>query len=81
MPISRNDYRPFEKLTSKPEKFEEMIDIATKLSQGTKFLRVDLYNYLGKILFSELTFSPCSGMMPFNPPEWDKKVGDLLKLN
>lgn len=81
MPFSRNDYRPFEKLTSKPEKFEEMIDIAIKLSQGTKFLRVDLYNYLGKILFSELTFSPCSGMMPFNPPEWDKKVGDLLKLN
>jgi len=81
MPFQREDYRQFDTLPEKPENFNKMIDVARNLCQGVDFLRVDMYNYLGNILFSELTFSPCSGMMPFKPEEWDRKVGELLQIN
>ena len=79
-PFGRSDFRPFEELPAKPEHFDEMVSMARKLSQGHPFLRVDLYEIGGRVYFSELTFFPCSGYMPFVPPEWDRKLGDLLKL-
>ena len=63
-----------------PENLNKMIDIAEKLSEGFKFLRVDLYNVKGKIYFGELTFYPASGMLPFVPEEWDEKLGSFLNL-
>ena len=63
-----------------PENLDEMKRIAERLSQGFKFLRVDLYNVKGKIYFGELTFYPASGMLPFVPEEWDERLGRLLKL-
>lgn len=57
-----------------------MISIVGKLSEGSKFLRVDLYNVKGKIYFGELTFYPASGMLPFVPKEWDEKLGSLLNV-
>lgn len=64
----------------KPENFEEMVDIAEKLSKGFLHVRVDLYNINGKIYFGELTFFHFSGNVPFEPDEWDYKVGGWLKL-
>lgn len=63
-----------------PENLNEMISIVEKLSEGFKFLRVDLYNIKGKIYFGELTFHPASGMLPFVPEEWDEKLGSLLTV-
>lgn len=65
---------------AKPKNFEEMKDVARKLSQGLPHVRVDLYNVNGKIYFGELTFFHWSGMTPFVPLEWDYKLGELLKL-
>lgn len=65
----------------KPDNFENMVEFARKLSQGHKFLRVDLYNVKGYIYFGELTFYPASGLGKFNPPDWDRKLGDMLRLN
>lgn len=76
----RTDFAPFDKLPPKPSKFEEMKYIARNLSEGFPFLRVDLYEINEKIYFSELTLCPCSGMMPFEPEEWDEKLGEWLKL-
>lgn len=64
----------------RPENFEEMIDIAEKLSAGIPHVRVDLYNVHGKIYFGEWTFFHNSGMYPFFPKEWDYKIGDMLTL-
>lgn len=61
-----------------PEYLNKMISIVEKLSDGFKFLRVDLYNVNGKIYFGELTFYPASGMGAFVPEEWDEKLGSLL---
>lgn len=64
----------------KPENFEEMLEVASKLSKGIPHVRVDLYNIKGKIYFGELTFFHWSGMVPFEPVEWDAKFGDYIKL-
>lgn len=79
-PFGRSDFKPFDELPAKPKSLDEMIEIAKKLSAGTPFLRVDLYEVDGRVFFSELTFSPCGGMMPFDPQEYDLVLGNMLEL-
>lgn len=64
----------------KPEKLEEMLSIAERLSADFKFVRVDLYEVNGKIYFGELTFSPGAGVFPYFKPEFDLEMGRRLKL-
>lgn len=80
-PFGRSDFKTFTELPPKPTKLDEMLRLAERLSAGYKFLRVDLYQIENQIFFSELTFSPCGGMMPFDPPEWDKELGKLIDLS
>lgn len=42
-PFYRNDYRHFEELPPKPQKFEQMLEICRKLSKGIPFVRMDVY--------------------------------------
>lgn len=60
--------------------FDKMIEIASTLSQGFPFIRIDLYNIKGKIYFGEYTFYHCSGFVPFEPEEWNQKLGDWITL-
>lgn len=76
----RKDYRPFDKLPDKPTNFDKMKELSKKLSKNIPFIRVDFYEVNGQIYFGELTFFPCSGFIPFEPEEWDRKLGDMLKL-
>lgn len=76
----RKDYRPFDKLPDKPTNFDKMKELSKKLSKNIPFIRVDFYEVNGQIYFGELTFFPCSGFIPFEPEEWDIKLGDMLKL-
>ena len=64
----------------KPENFELMKKTAEQLSKGMHHVRVDLYDLGGKVLFGELTLFHFSGMVPFEPEEWDKRFGDMLTL-
>ena len=64
----------------KPDGFDAMLEVARKLSKGYPHVRVDLYNIRGKIYFGELTFFHFSGNVPFEPAEWDYKIGTWLKL-
>ncbi len=66
---------------AKPEKFEEMCRLAEKLSVDIPLIRVDFYEVDGKIYFGELTFSHWGGMMPFEPEEWDEKLGSWILLS
>lgn len=65
---------------NKPKNFEEMIEVAKKLSKGIPHVRVDLYNCNGKIYFGELTFFHWGGMTPYDPIEWDYKFGEYIHL-
>lgn len=74
------DY-PFSKREhDKPLGFEEMSRLASILSKGLSFIRVDFYELEGKVYFGELTFFPTSGFGGFNPNEWDYKLGEIIKL-
>ena len=68
------------RLIERPEKLDEMLEVAKKLAQGTTFVRVDLYSISSKIYFGELTFYPASGFGEFNPAEWATKLGNLIDL-
>ena len=64
----------------KPENFELMKELASKLSKGMPHVRVDLYNIGGKVYFGELTFFHWGGTVPFVPNEWDYKFGENIIL-
>lgn len=64
----------------KPKNYEMMLELATILSKGFPHVRIDFYNLNGKIYFGEMTFYHWSGLVPYNPEEWDYKFGEWLKL-
>ena len=59
----------------RPPSFEQMLDVARRLSAGTDFVRVDLYNLGGRIVFGELTNYPAGGLRKFDPASFDLTVG------
>lgn len=79
LPI-KNGHPNATKVIAKPAGFEKMKELAAILSKGMPQLRVDFYDINGKIYFGELTFFHWSGLMPFQPEEWDEKFGSWIKL-
>lgn len=78
-PFQRRDYALYEN-PPKPECLDKMIELARKLSQGHLFLRVDLYCVKGKIYFSEMTFYPNSGYIPFYTQQMNEMAGASIIL-
>lgn len=64
----------------KPKHFELMIELAEKLSKGIPHVRVDFYDTGDRVFFGEMTLYHFSGMMPFEPEEWDYRFGSWLRL-
>lgn len=64
----------------KPVCFEEMKVLASKLSKGFPHVRVDFYEVDGHVYFGELTFFHHTGMVPFEPEEWDYRFGEMITL-
>lgn len=62
----------------KPKSFEEMKRLAAVLSKGIPQVRIDFYDVNGKPYFGEMTFFHWSGMMPYDPIEWDYKFGEWI---
>ena len=79
-PFGRRDYKPLRNIPPKPDNLDDMLTVARKLSKGMPHVRVDLYNVGGHIFFGELTFYTGAGFIPFDPKEYDKILGDILKL-
>ena len=67
-------------LPAKPYSFEEMKNLARTLSKDLAHVRVDFYEVNKHIYFGEMTFFHFSGLVPFEPEEWDYKFGEWLKL-
>lgn len=63
-----------------PSTFEEMKQVAKKLSHGLPHVRIDLYSVDEKVYFGEFTFFDSSGFEKFTPREWDNVFGNWLKL-
>ncbi len=64
----------------KPECFEKMCEVAEILSADFKFVRVDLYEKDGKVLFGELTFSPACCVFPYLSQQFLDDMGENLKI-
>jgi hypothetical protein len=75
LPVKYGDYDNFRGEVEAPANFKGMLEVARKLSAGTDFVRVDLYNVKGRIVFGELTNYPSNGRANFEPPEWDLRFG------
>lgn len=60
-----------------PERLGEMMSVAASLAAGHDFLRVDLYAVPGRVVFGELTAYPEAGRGTFEPPEYDRILGEL----
>jgi hypothetical protein len=67
-------------LLEKPPHFDRLLRAAERLSEGIDFVRVDLYNVDGRIVFGELTFTPSAGVLNFRPLDWDRKLGEMWTL-
>lgn len=65
---------------NRPDCFDEMKEVAAKLSKGFPHVRVDLYNSGGKVLFGELTLYDSSGYDDLSSEEWNRRFGDWITL-
>ena len=59
--------------------FNNVIELAEKLSAPFGFVRADFISCGNKIYFSELTFSPYAGLSKFHPDEYNYIYGEKLK--
>lgn len=77
--LRRDDYR--ELLTYDfPPFYNEMKLAAETLCKDFIFVRVDLIVSGGQWFFSELTFTPGAGLIPFNPERFDYEWGKQLEI-
>ena len=66
-------------IQKKPACFERMKEIASKLSEGFPFVRVDLYDIDDKPVFGEMTFTP--GLDTYYTLDFQRKLGDMIDLS
>lgn len=64
-----------------PKNIKDMIAVANKLATDFTFVRVDLYNFDGKIYFGEMTFNSAAGYDTPYPVEYDLELGKLMKID
>lgn len=63
----------------KPEGIEKAFEYASILSKPFPFVRADFYIEKGKVIFGELTFTPCGGYDTNRLPETQLLFGDMVK--
>ena len=64
----------------RPASFETMKELSAKLSKGIPQVRVDFYEVNGRVFFGEFTLFHMSGLVPFDPEEWDRRIGEWITL-
>lgn len=64
----------------RPKRFDQMLNIAERLSEGFPIVRVDLYEVDGKVYFGELTFTSLGGFMDYITQEQLLHMGEKVKL-
>ena len=59
----------------------DMIEMAEYLAKDFPMVRVDLFDINGKIILSEMTFTPGGALIPFSSVEADRMLGDALDIS
>ena len=63
-----------------PDGVGRMFDLASKLSEGFPFVRIDFFEAQGRLYFAEYTFYPASGLDEKKTEEFEKLMGDKIDL-
>jgi TupA-like ATPgrasp len=63
-----------------PPNLDQMLDIAAQLGQPFDFMRIDLYDVDGAVVFGEFTPYPCGGLERFVPASFDAELGANWQL-
>jgi hypothetical protein len=71
---------PVDRITQKPEAYDEMIAAAEALSKPFPFVRMDFYNIRGKAVLGEMTFTPAGCIQPGYTDLAQNQLGSLIKL-
>ncbi len=80
LPFSTETNPHYQGEVEKPTNLDKMIEVASKLADRFPFVRVDLYNIDGRIVFGEMTFYPSDGRKEFIPDEYNRLIGEYLQL-
>lgn len=83
-PVDFGRKRDENRIVEKPGNLEELIEVSEKLAKPFPFVRVDLYNIDGRIVFREMTFIPMGGVIKIDPLSFDEEMGtwvDVSKYN
>lgn len=59
----------------RPARLDQILTMAEKLSVGSDFVRVDLFDLPDRLVVGELTSSPAGGHSPFHPESWNSVFG------
>ena len=78
--ISTSHYKLCTKTLPRPKALDEMVQMASVLSKGFPFVRVDLYEVGGKPYFGEMTFTPAAGFNTFFSYEFQMVLGNKIIL-
>lgn len=76
----KDEFHKERRMLEKPANYSRMLEIAAGLSEDFDYVRVDLYEFAGKVLFGELTFTPYSGIMTFYKQYMLDELGNFVKL-
>lgn len=74
--VYTDDYGFVDTLTPKPDKLDEILCVARRLSEGLMQCRIDLYYVNDRIYFSEITFFSGAGFDSYKPESFDKYLSD-----
>lgn len=80
LPVKSKGYENANKIIEPFPEWEEMKEVARKLSKGMPYVRVDLYLINRKIYFGELTFFHDGGAVALQPKEWEHTFGSWIQL-
>jgi hypothetical protein len=61
--------------TPRPASWDRLLEVAARLGRGFDFIRVDLYDMAGRVVFGELTAYPSAGRDTFTPAAFDLELG------
>lgn len=78
--VSTSHYKLCTKPLPRPKALEEMLHMASVLSKGFPFVRVDLYEVGGKAYFGEMTFTPAAGFNTFFSNKFQMILGKKIIL-
>ena len=74
------DWHPHRQMVPAPRSLKRMIQMAEECSKDFPYVRFDMYEINGKIVFGEMTFTPHGNVMNYYTDEYLKKTKDLLHV-